>query len=58
MIWRKLSEMKPSEKGKPYLVFVPAINSVSISFWKGRCFADFGNEVTHWMNLPEPPEDK
>jgi hypothetical protein len=69
MIWRKLSEMKPSEDGE-YIVYFDG--QVSTAFWDSDYFycsflgpdlttitaREPSQIITHWMNLPEPPEDK
>ncbi|HCR4030179.1 TPA: DUF551 domain-containing protein [Morganella morganii] len=64
MEWIKCSERMPEESGR-YLCYVEEVNCLGKSHyqwncsWNGECFRDdaLSGRVTHWMPLPQPPEE-
>ena len=65
--WYKLKDIKPGNEIQSYLVFVQKeqLKYVSVGHWypDHGCFWDsvYGRErtgITHWMPLPELPEEE
>ena len=44
-------------RGYQYILFLDSINNDGSPFWLGEG-GDWEPPVTHWMPLPEPPENK
>ncbi|HGA3038671.1 TPA: DUF551 domain-containing protein [Serratia marcescens] len=67
--WIKCEDRLPVDDGRSseYLVYEILNNRVQHDYWNSWCDVDrevmpptwdrFGNYVTHWMPLPEPPAD-
>lgn len=58
-LWIPVTERLPEENGH-YLVHAVGNGyySTYIALWNGRFRANFEMPITHWMPLPQPPEDK
>ncbi|MGV8004066.1 DUF551 domain-containing protein [Photorhabdus temperata subsp. temperata] len=59
--WISIEDELPSERiGSNILLITDAQGFVTCD-WFNHCVGDFeenGSNVTHWMELPEPPEEK
>lgn len=69
MIWRKMSDLEGMEDYKKYITYSPnsIINTCfgfTLKVYK-KSLEGIGNpmlkemlDISHWMELPEPPKDK
>ena len=56
--WPSVKDRLPDEKTR-VLVFVPHSNrKIDIDGMVGRIWVRWNGRVTHWMPLPEPPEEE
>lgn len=56
--WISVKDRLPNEKTR-VLVFVPHGNrKIDIDGMVGRIWVRWNGRVTHWMPLPEPPEEE
>lgn len=56
--WTSVKDRLPDEKTR-VLVFVPHSNrKIDIDGMVGRIWVRWNGRVTHWMPLPEPPEEE
>jgi len=62
LMWRRVEDELPEENGR-YLVTVNTINNIcTINWWKDDIWEEThhgcgGFKVTHWMPLPEEPQE-
>lgn len=65
--WISVEDRLPEESGR-YWCYVAEQNSLGLSFYQWNCAFNFENKrwssnslykcVTHWMPLPQPPQEK